>query len=149
MTEAHIVLGLEHSSLISTKKFCETGCKVVFDEKECRVYYKNELVVCGGRDKKTDMCSCQSTPSQKTICWKAQTYQSLPFVVTPSHNLVATPDLLLFSSESSIVPIAVARRIGTAVPHAGAPDGAMEKASAVPLAVTRRTLQRRPHLIEP
>ena len=38
MTEAHIVPGLQHSSLISTKKFCDAGCKVVFDEQECRVY---------------------------------------------------------------------------------------------------------------
>ena len=55
MTKAHIVPGLAHSSLISTKKFCEVGCKVVFDETECRVYYKGELVLSGGRDKKTEM----------------------------------------------------------------------------------------------
>ena len=55
MTEAHIVPGLAHSSLISTKIFCEAGCKVVFDETECRVYYKDKLVLTGGRDKKTEM----------------------------------------------------------------------------------------------
>ena len=43
MTEAHIVPGLTHSSLISTRKFCDAGCKVVFDEDECRVYYKRAL----------------------------------------------------------------------------------------------------------
>ena len=62
MTEAHIVPGLAHSSLISTKKFCEAGSVVVFDEQECRVYYgpkaikhkitsAEELVLTGGRDK--------------------------------------------------------------------------------------------------
>ena len=55
MTEAHIVPGLEHLSLISTKKFCKAGCKVVFDEQECRVYKKNELVFSGGRDKKIEI----------------------------------------------------------------------------------------------
>ena len=32
MIEAHIVPGLVHSSLVSTKKFCEAGCMVVFDK---------------------------------------------------------------------------------------------------------------------
>ena len=53
MTEAHIVPGLSHSSLISTRKFCDAGCKVVFDMTECRVYYKNSLVLTGKRDPKT------------------------------------------------------------------------------------------------
>ena len=65
MTEAHIVPGLDHSSLISTKKFCEAGCKVVFDEEECRVYYNNELVLCGGRDKKTEMWQLPINPVSK------------------------------------------------------------------------------------
>ena len=61
MTEAHIVPGLVHSSLIPTKKFCEAGCVVILDMHECRVYYgpkainhriasAEELVLTGGRD---------------------------------------------------------------------------------------------------
>ena len=53
MTDAHIVPGLAQSSLISTKKFCEVGCMILFDKTECRVYYKDDLVLSGGRDKKT------------------------------------------------------------------------------------------------
>ena len=34
VTEAHIVPGLVHASLISTRKFCEAGCKVIFDADE-------------------------------------------------------------------------------------------------------------------
>ena len=34
MMEVHIVPGLAHASLISTRKFCDTGCKVVFDMNE-------------------------------------------------------------------------------------------------------------------
>ena len=40
MTEVHIVPGLAHSSLISTRKFCAAGCKVTFDQQECKVYHK-------------------------------------------------------------------------------------------------------------
>ena len=65
MTEAHIVPYLQHSSLISTEKFCEAGCKVVFDERECRVYYKGELVLSGGRDKRTRMWKLLISPVSK------------------------------------------------------------------------------------
>ena len=51
VTEAHIVPGLVHASLISTRKFCEAGCKVIFDANECRVYYKVNLVSEGGKYK--------------------------------------------------------------------------------------------------
>ncbi len=50
MTETHIVPGLAHSSLISTRKFCDAGCKVSFDMDECRVYFKGQLVSTGNRD---------------------------------------------------------------------------------------------------
>ena len=53
-TEAHIIPGLAHSSLISTRKLCNAGCKVVFED-ECRVYYKGELVLRGPRDPTTDL----------------------------------------------------------------------------------------------
>ena len=53
MMEEHIVPGLAHASLISTRKFCEAGCKLIFDANECRVYYKGNLVLAGGKDKNT------------------------------------------------------------------------------------------------
>ena len=56
MTEAHIVPGLAHASLISTGKFCESGCKVIFDTNECRFYYKGKLVLAGGKYKNTALC---------------------------------------------------------------------------------------------
>ena len=53
MTEAHMIPGLAHSSLISTRKFCAAGCKVTFDQQECRVYHKSQLVFVGERDEET------------------------------------------------------------------------------------------------
>jgi len=43
MTEAHIVPGLSHTSLISIRKLCKAGCKVSFDKSECRVMHNNNL----------------------------------------------------------------------------------------------------------
>ena len=65
MTEAHIVPGLAHASLISTRKFCDAGCKVVFDEKECSVYFKGKLVLVGGRDKATGLWQLPINPTGK------------------------------------------------------------------------------------
>ena len=51
MTAAHIVPGLPHSSFILTKKFCKAGCRVVFDNMKCRVYYNGEMVLSGSKVK--------------------------------------------------------------------------------------------------
>ena len=51
MTEAHIVPGLAHASLISTRIVFEAGCKVIFDADKFRVYYKGNLVLSGGKNK--------------------------------------------------------------------------------------------------
>ena len=55
MIEAHIVLGMAHSSFVSIKKFCDGGCKFIYDETEVRVMYEGKLVLSGGRDTCTDL----------------------------------------------------------------------------------------------
>ena len=42
MTEVHVVPGVSHDFLILTGVFCDTGCQVMFDELECRIYYKTK-----------------------------------------------------------------------------------------------------------
>ena len=51
MTEAHIVPGLTHSSLVATKKFCDAGCTVTFDADKCHIFHQDNLVLEGIRDK--------------------------------------------------------------------------------------------------
>ena len=55
MTKAHIVPGMAHSSLISIKKFCDGGCKVMYDENKVRVIYKGNMVLSGGHDARTGL----------------------------------------------------------------------------------------------
>ena len=38
MTEAHIVPGMTHSSLISIKKFCDGECMVMYNKYEVKVF---------------------------------------------------------------------------------------------------------------
>ena len=65
MTEGHIVPGLAHSSLRSTRIFCDAGCIVAFEEEEFRVYYKGELVLAGGRDEQSGMWKLPINPINK------------------------------------------------------------------------------------
>jgi len=44
MTEAHIVPGLAHALLISTRKFCGAECKVIFGQDEGREYFEISLM---------------------------------------------------------------------------------------------------------
>ncbi len=53
-TEAYIVLGLAHTSLISIKQLCNYGCIVTYDALACRVYCSQRLVWIGQREPKTD-----------------------------------------------------------------------------------------------
>ena len=66
MTNCHIVPGLAHSSLMSTRKFCNAGCKVVFDEDYCRVYYKCTLLLHGGRAEFSGMWKLPVDPAPES-----------------------------------------------------------------------------------
>ena len=86
MTEAHIVPGLAHSSLISRRKFCAAGCKVAFDQQECRVYHKGRLVLIGDRDEKTNLWRLPINPKAKpTGNWLAHFYLHMTPNQSSSH----------------------------------------------------------------
>jgi hypothetical protein len=63
ITEAHIVPGLSHTSLVLARKFCNTGCKITFDKDECKVFYKERLVFSGKRDEKTGLWTVPLNPA--------------------------------------------------------------------------------------
>ena len=62
MSEAHIVPGLAHASLISPRFVFEEGCKLIFDTNECRVYYKGKIVLAGGKDNNTALWKLPINP---------------------------------------------------------------------------------------
>eukprot|EP00804_Cyclotella_cryptica_P023697 CCRYP_019320-RA/>CCRYP_019320-RA protein AED:0.37 eAED:0.35 QI:0/0/0/1/1/1/6/0/1607 len=82
MTEAHIVPGLAHSSLVATKKFCDAGCRVSFDATACHIFLRGKLVLTGTRCPTTGLWIIPLNPSSpdSTI----GTPQSLP-PPTPQH----------------------------------------------------------------
>ena len=53
--EAHIVPGLAHASLKSIKILCDAGCKVTYNDDECRVYYNKKIVWPGKREPQTGL----------------------------------------------------------------------------------------------
>eukprot|EP00804_Cyclotella_cryptica_P003417 CCRYP_018563-RA/>CCRYP_018563-RA protein AED:0.22 eAED:0.19 QI:0/0/0/1/0.33/0.25/4/0/1155 len=64
ITEAHIVPGLSHSSLISTRKFCDAGCQVTLDQHSCKIYYQGALILTGTRDETTGLWKVPIHPHQ-------------------------------------------------------------------------------------
>ena len=63
VTKAHIVPGLTHAYLISTRKFYNAGFQVAFDMDEFRVYYKNKLFLTGGCDPVTELWRLPTNPT--------------------------------------------------------------------------------------
>ena len=63
ITKAHILTGLEHSSLISTQIFCNAGCQVSFNMDECRVYYNSKLVLTGVQNPVTELWRLPTNPT--------------------------------------------------------------------------------------
>ena len=54
-TEAHVIPGLDHTSLAFTKQFCDGGCKVTFGKDKCRVYYDMKLIFIGKKEPTSDL----------------------------------------------------------------------------------------------
>jgi hypothetical protein len=48
----HIVPGITMASLIGIRILCKAGCKVVFDDEKCEVFYKNNIILRGCKDPK-------------------------------------------------------------------------------------------------
>ena len=68
----HIVPNLAIASLFGIRVLCKAGCKVVFDDDKCDVFYQGKLILRGYKDPSTDL-------------W------TLPIVPTPA-NMWTTPE---------------------------------------------------------
>jgi hypothetical protein len=51
--------------MIATRKICAAGCKVTFDQQECKVYHKGWLVLIGDRDENTNLWRLPINPTAK------------------------------------------------------------------------------------
>ncbi len=51
----YIVPGITMASLIGIRILCKAGCKVVFDNKKCEVFYENKIILRGYKDLTTDL----------------------------------------------------------------------------------------------
>ena len=58
ITEAQIVPGITHSSLIFIKRLCDKGCKVIYNKTEVTVIYDGKLVLSRGRNTHTACGYC-------------------------------------------------------------------------------------------
>ena len=51
----HIVPSLKIASLIGIRPLCKAGCKVVFDNEKCEVWYNGTVILAGEKDIATDL----------------------------------------------------------------------------------------------
>eukprot|EP00804_Cyclotella_cryptica_P014650 CCRYP_012669-RA/>CCRYP_012669-RA protein AED:0.66 eAED:0.28 QI:0/0/0/0.66/0/0.33/3/0/1062 len=92
MTEAHIVPGLTHSSLIATKKFCDAGCTVSFDTDACHIFLNGKLVLTGTRDKTTGLWIVPLNPTSPQHTAVPPLLQlSSPLLQHGAHNVYTLP----------------------------------------------------------
>jgi hypothetical protein len=64
--EAHIVPGLAHASLVSIKTLCDAGCRVTYDDENCRVYFNQTMVWIGHREPTTGLWVLPLDPLKTT-----------------------------------------------------------------------------------
>ena len=62
---AHIVPGLAHTSLISIKMLIDAGCKVTYDTKYVKVFYRGNVVWKGTRESLTGLWVLPLTQKEK------------------------------------------------------------------------------------
>ena len=51
----HILPGITMASLIGIRILCKAGCKVVFNDEKCEVFYNNDIILRGYKDPTTDL----------------------------------------------------------------------------------------------
>jgi hypothetical protein len=62
MLTGHIVPNLAIASLFGIRVLCKAGCKVVFDDNKCNVYFKDNIILRGYKDLSTDLWTLPITP---------------------------------------------------------------------------------------
>ena len=51
----HTVPGITMASLMGIRVLCKAGCKVAFDDKKCKVFYNNTIIIRVYKDQATDL----------------------------------------------------------------------------------------------
>ncbi len=64
MLMGHIVPNLAIASLFGIRVLCKAGCKVVFDDDKCDVYFKDKLILQRYKDPSTDLWTLPITPGR-------------------------------------------------------------------------------------
>jgi hypothetical protein len=65
--KAHLILGLTHSSLVSTGTLCDAGCKATFDRTTVVITNHNDIVMTGPGDPRTGLWKLPMTPTSTNI----------------------------------------------------------------------------------
>jgi hypothetical protein len=91
-TQAHIVLGLSHASLLATAKFCDAGYTVTFNATSCLIHDGSTLVLKGERDPASNLWQLPLRPQQPPPA-NNETYHTPHDERELAHNVHTIPHL--------------------------------------------------------
>ena len=64
---AYIVPEMKNYSLISIKQLCDAGCQVLFQQKDCTVFFNNKIIMRGIEDPKKKLWKLPLSTSSNNI----------------------------------------------------------------------------------
>ena len=74
----HIMPDMTTASLFGIRILCKAGCKVVFDDEKCQVFYKNNIILTGFKDPASDLWTLPIVPDDSPRTTLDATRQSSP-----------------------------------------------------------------------
>ena len=74
----HIMPEMTTASLFGIRILCKAGCKIVFDEEKCQVFYENNIILTGFKDPASDLWTLPILPDDSPQTTLDATRQSSP-----------------------------------------------------------------------
>jgi hypothetical protein len=117
----HIVPSLKIASLIGIRPLCKAGCKFVFDNEKCEVWYNGTVILAGTKDQATDLWTLpiprwkmgttpmsvttkeleiQTVPRPSLVKDRAPQTPPIPAIAMFTHSVTTRADAVKFAHQS-------------------------------------------------
>ncbi len=120
----HIVPNLAIASLFGIRVLCKAGCKVIFDDDKCDVFYQDKLILRGYKDPSTDLWTLPIVPTPANV-WTALGTPALGPHVKMQAASVQKACVLLPKADAKRKPVSVSilltRVTERVAPYGGCP----------------------------
>jgi hypothetical protein len=84
----HIIPSLKIASLIGIQPLCKAGCKVVFDNEKCEVWYNGAVILAGAKDQANDLWTLPIPQGKMETTPKSATTEKMEMQTLPQSSPV-------------------------------------------------------------